>query len=188
MSIASSITGAPAGGDAAQVFTLLSVMADPVAYNKKLADLVEATEANKKIVELVGPASEILQIRKDIEADKAAAKAELADARKQASATVSDANKKAKAILAEASEKRDSILADAQAKQAEVEAALAAANQRAHELDDLAAQLTAREAQLNAAARKVEEIREETLAQQKDYYAKAEALQKKIAAFANTLG
>ncbi len=187
MSIASDITGG-VGGDAAQVFTLLSVVSNPEVYAEKLKALVEATEANKKIVALVGPASEIMQIRKDIEADKAAAKTALADARKQASATVSDANKKAKAIIVEANLKRDDILADAQAKQAEVEAALTEAQSRARELDDLATQLTAREAQLNAAARKVEEIREETLAQQKDYYAKAEALQKKITAFANTLG
>jgi len=188
MSIASSITGTPSGNEASQVLTLLSVMADPVAYNKKLNDLIEATEANKKSVELVGPASEILQIRKDIEAEKAAVKDELADARKQASTMVSDAHKKARAILADAGQKSDNILAAAKAVQEEVGAALVAAQERSRALDDMATQLTAREKQLNEEARKVEAIREETLAVQKEYHDKAEALQKKISAFANALG
>jgi cell division septum initiation protein DivIVA len=187
MSIASDITGG-VGGDAAQVFTLLSVVSNPEVYAEKLKALVEATEANKKIVALVGPASEIMQIRKDIEADKAAAKTGLADARKQASTVVSDANKKAKAILAEASEKRDSILADAQAKQAEAEAFLVREKEVAQYLDDQAAMIASREAELKASKAEVEKLRDEVLAQQKDYHAKAEALQKKITAFANTLG
>lgn len=188
MSISSSITGAPVGGEAAQVLTLLSVMADPVAYNKKLNDLIEATEANKKIVELVGPASEIVQIRKEIEEEKAAVKAELADARKQASTIVSDANKKAKTILADADQKSSNILVAAQAKQKEAEVALSTAQLRSKEVDDFSIRLAAREAELNVSVSEVDKLREETLALQKDYHDKAEALQKKIAAFANALG
>jgi F0F1-type ATP synthase membrane subunit b/b' len=188
MSIASSITGIPAGNEASQVLTLLSVMADPVAYNKKLNDLIEATEANKKFAELAGPASEIIEIRKEIEADKAAAKSDLADARRQASSLVADANKKAKSILAEANQKSDEIIARAQKKQEEAEAALEVARLRSIELDSQVTMIASREAELAASVAEVEKLREETLSLQKEYESKAEELQKKIAAFASALG
>jgi UDP-2,3-diacylglucosamine pyrophosphatase LpxH len=187
MSISSSITGAPIG-ESSQLFSLLSIMTDPEAYNKKLKDLLEATENHNKAVALVGPSSEIMKIRQDIEKDREEAKAELDDVRKKASSMVSDATKKSKEILSNANLKQDAILAAAQAKQAAVEAALVAVQARSLEFDDLNARLTSRENQLNAEAINVDKIREEALAMKKEYEAKAEELQKKIAAFANALG
>jgi hypothetical protein len=114
MSISSSITGGPVNNDAAQVFSLLSVIANPESYNEKLNALVEATEENKKIIALVGPASEILKIREEIEEDKADAKAIVADAKKKAADIISKSEKSAAATQRVVQEKSDAIMAQAE--------------------------------------------------------------------------
>lgn len=99
--IATDITGS-AGGDAAQVFNLLAVVANPDAYGEKLKALVTATEEHKKFLALVAPATEILDIRQKIEADKAAAKQALEDAQLEATNIKDAAAAQAKAIMDEA--------------------------------------------------------------------------------------
>jgi hypothetical protein len=126
--ISTDITGG-VGGDAAQVFNLLTVVANPEAYSAKLKALVEATEENKKFIALVAPASEIMRIREEIAGDKAAAKQVLKDAKQDADALKAGAKADAKVL----SEKAAQVLADAQEQaaklltqaQAEVDAAKA---------------------------------------------------------------
>lgn len=91
--ISTDITGS-SGGDTAQVFSLLAVMANPDVYAKKLTDMVNATEENKKYVALVGQANEILQIKDASKKDREEAQKELQQAKADA------AEKKAAATLA----------------------------------------------------------------------------------------
>lgn len=115
--IATDITGGPAGnGDAAQVFNLLAVVANPDAYGAKLKALVEATEENKKFVALVGPADQVLSLREEAATDRAAAARELAEAKADSARTKADNKKLAKA----AADKAKQELADAQARVAEL--------------------------------------------------------------------
>jgi len=99
--ISTDITGS-ANGDASQIFSLLSVVANPDVYREKLKVLLDATEEHKKYLALVAPASEIVQIREDIEADKASAKKLIDAAANTAKDIVSDAQNSAKSILDEA--------------------------------------------------------------------------------------
>lgn len=101
--IITDITG-NAGGDASQVFNLLAVVANPEVYGEKLKALVSATEENKKYVALVAPASEILELRKQIETDRAQAAKLLKDAKAEATNIEASAKSKAQAMINETSE------------------------------------------------------------------------------------
>ena len=81
--ISTDITG-NSGGDVSQVFNLLAVVANPDVYTKKLTDIVNATEENKKFVALVGPANEILQLKEDAKKDRELAQKELLQAKADA--------------------------------------------------------------------------------------------------------
>jgi hypothetical protein len=99
--ISNDITG-NAGGDASQVFNLLAVVANPDMYAKKLTEMVNATEANKKFVALVGPANEILQLRDEAKKDREEAKKELLQAKTDAAAAKDTANLVSKDIMVKA--------------------------------------------------------------------------------------
>jgi chromosome segregation ATPase len=99
--IVTDITGS-SGGEASQVFNLLAVVANPDIYAKKLTDIVNATEENKKFVALAGPANEILQLKADSKADREAAKKELQQAKLDATATKNAASLAAKDVIAKA--------------------------------------------------------------------------------------
>ncbi len=128
--ISNDITGNSAG-DASQVFNLLAVVANPEAYGAKLKALVTATEENKKYVELVAPASEIIELKKQAALDKAAAAKLLEDAKVEAAKIKADAQVQVKAMTTETNElvaKAKQIALEAQnasaAKMAEMDAVL----------------------------------------------------------------
>ena len=98
--ISTDITGG-AGGDASQVFNLLAVVANPEVYGEKLKALVTATDEHKKFVALVAPASEILELRKQIALDKQAAVKLVADARAEAAEITAAATLKVQAMTTE---------------------------------------------------------------------------------------
>jgi chromosome segregation ATPase len=104
---------------------LSTLLADPTVYADKLKALTEATAENKKYVDLVGPASEILATRAQADADRAAAAQVLADAKAQASSIVGDAQADAAGILAEAQGQADATLAAIATQKAESDAVLA---------------------------------------------------------------
>jgi len=101
--IATDITG-NSGGDASQVFNLLAVVANPEVYGEKLKALVAATEEHKKFVALVAPASEILELRKQIETDRAQAAKLLKDAKAEALNIETSAKSKAQTMITDTSE------------------------------------------------------------------------------------
>jgi hypothetical protein len=120
--ISTDITG-NSGGDASQVFNLLAVVANPDMYAKKLTDMVNATEENKKFVALVGPANEILQIKEDSKRDREEAQKELQQAKVDAAEKKATATRAGKEALAKAEADAAAIRADAAALKA-VQAAL----------------------------------------------------------------
>lgn len=95
--ISTDITGSN-GGDASQVFNLLSIISDPVTYNEKLKKLVDATEEYKKYTALVGPASEIIALREKIAVEKEASTQALEDAKSRSERMISDATAEAVSI------------------------------------------------------------------------------------------
>jgi hypothetical protein len=126
MSISTSITGGSASNP---LLDLLAVVANPDVYKAKIDALDAATAENKKYIEAIGPASEIVALREQekvlrAEAESyknvaiAQADADLANAKKQAESMVSVAKAKADAMLEAASASKngaDALLGDVQA-------------------------------------------------------------------------
>ena len=184
--ISTDITGG-VGGDASQVFNLLAVVANPDAYGAKLKALVEATEENKKFVALVAPASDILKIREEIEGDKALAKQELKDAKRDADKAKADAKAAAKVttdkadkILADAQEQATKLLAEAQKELNDAKSSNAA----------LKAQIAAASAAEKAALARADELAKmqaDAKAERDAVIAERKALAAKVEAFAKGL-
>jgi hypothetical protein len=120
--IASSIDGSNSTLD-----LLSTLLADPTVYADKLKALTEATAENKKYVELVGPASEILATRAQADADRAVAAQAVVDAKAQADNIVGGAHADAAAILADAHGQADTLVAQAKAQKDESDAVLSQA-------------------------------------------------------------
>jgi hypothetical protein len=106
---------------------LSTLLADPTVYADKLKALTEATAENKKYVELVGPASEILAARAQADADRVAAAQAVADAKAQAKSIVGGAQADAAGILADAQGQADTLIAQAKAQKDESDAVLSQA-------------------------------------------------------------
>jgi MarR-like DNA-binding transcriptional regulator SgrR of sgrS sRNA len=159
MSISTSITGGSASN---QLMDLLAVVANPDVYKAKLDALDAATAENKKYVEAIGPASEIVALReqeKSLRAEAesyknetvAQANAGLAVAKTQAASIVSAAKAKVDAMLEAANvskDKADAALGEVQAallaakkSQEKAEAAEAIANAQSKELAKTQAEL-----------------------------------------------
>ena len=66
--IANNIDGS--SGNSSQVLDLLAlVAADPKVYQSKLKELQDAADRNQKYVEAIGPASDIIILRQQAQAD-----------------------------------------------------------------------------------------------------------------------
>ena len=111
--ISTDITG-NSGGDASQVFNLLAVVANPDMYAKKLTEMVNATEENKKFVALAGPASDILQLRDDAKKDREDANKELQKAKSDAVGIKDAANLAGNQAIAKAESTAAKLLQDAE--------------------------------------------------------------------------
>ena len=118
-------------GATGQLFDLLTVVADPKAYQAKIKALEDATAENKKFVELVGPASDIVSLKEKALADTEAAKAALAEAKQKAGELVKAANEKAAGIVADAQAQGAALKQAAQAELDEAKAAKAEAKSAA---------------------------------------------------------
>lgn len=160
--ISTNIDGSVAGSN--DMANLLTLMSDPKGYATKLAELQEATAENRKYVELVGPASEIVRLRTQISDDREAASAALLAAKKEAediliaakddaasikTATALEAasvRDEAKRVNAEAKKLKASLtsaIAEAKASKDEAEQATSAANARVGEIEAAKAVLEA---------------------------------------------
>jgi len=171
MSIATSITG---GSASSQLMDLLTVMADPNAYKAKLDALEAATAENKKYVEALGPASEIVDLRDKAKASReeadaykttttAEADAVLVAAKDQAATIVADAKDQAKKLVEAAKVKTDAanaLMDKALGAQAQVDAAVAAATAAQADYEAKAADLGARMAAAATAQAEAEAYRD----------------------------
>jgi len=90
-----------------------SVIANPDVYANKLKELQAATEENKKYVEAVAPASDVVALRESLLQQNADAKAALDAASAQASQIISDARSSAASIIADAQTQAQGIVAQA---------------------------------------------------------------------------
>ena len=131
--IGTDISGGSSGSN--QLLDLLSAVANPDAYAEKVKNLETLIAENKKFVELVAPADDIMSLRSKLQVElqeaadaKEAAKTEsaqiLSESKSQAAASVRDAQQKAKQIIADA----EALKAEAQAELAGVKASTKAAN------------------------------------------------------------
>ena len=121
MSISTSITGGSASN---QLMDLLAVVANPDVYKAKLDALDEATAENKKYVEAIGPASEIVALREQEKVLRAEAESYKSAAIAQADADLADAKTQAASIVSAAKTQAASLLEAATANKAKADAAL----------------------------------------------------------------
>lgn len=119
MSISTSITG---GGASNPLIDLLALVSNPEAYKAKVDALEAATAENKKYVEAIGPASEIVALREQAGLQKEQADAMVAKANADATSIVADARAQAAEIVSTAQEKAKDVTA--KAKTAEEKAAV----------------------------------------------------------------
>lgn len=109
--ISTNIDGTSGGG---QLLDFLSLIAgSPEVYANKLKELQEATAENKKYVELVGPASDIVRMKTDIATDKKVAKEALDNAKTEAASIVAQAKVEAKNTIEAATKEANNITAEA---------------------------------------------------------------------------
>jgi hypothetical protein len=133
------------GGSSNQLLDLLS---NPEAYTAKLKALQDATTANNKTISLVGPASQVLQLRDDAVVALNTAKQKLADAQIAANEIKQAAQDEAAGLLSSARLQAQQLVADATTLKSEAGAALATA--QANAKSATAAEAKAKEA--NAAS------------------------------------
>jgi cell division septum initiation protein DivIVA len=120
MSIANNITGGSASN---QLLDLLAVVANPDVYKAKLDALDAATAENKKYVEALAPASEIIDLREQVKALKQEAVNALEKAKADAAQIVGTANAKADGIVNAAQRTADTLVAAAVASKADADQA-----------------------------------------------------------------
>lgn len=121
MSIANSITG---GGASNQLMDLLAVVANPDVYKAKIDALESATAENKKYVEAIGPASEIVALRDEAKAKAQEAQEALEKAKGDAAQIKESADAQAKVTLVEAQRKADAMVYEASQAKEKADAAL----------------------------------------------------------------
>lgn len=181
MSITTNIDGS--SGNSNQLLELLSVVSNPKVYEAKVKALQEATDENKKYVELVGPASEILALREKAKQDAEEAERLLSEAKSQASNAISQSKVQAKEIVEDAKAEAEQIKQHAEALADNAKEKLAAAslaetkvNASKVELEKALLTVEKMTAELNAdkqatidAAKALHEAREELIAKHKAF-------------------
>ena len=155
--ISTNIDGSSTNGTS-QLFDLLAVVSKPDVYAAKLQALQDAADKNQALINLVGPASEIMSIRVQVDADKKAASDALSNAKTNANKIVADAKASAALITQAATDKANALIADtsavnaqAKADQAELKKSVATAKKSQSDADAAAAQAIAKSADLDAA-------------------------------------
>jgi cell division septum initiation protein DivIVA len=170
-------------GSNSTVELLTTLLADPAVYADKLKELTDATAENKKYVALVGPASEIVAIRAQADADRAAAAKALADAKTEASNIVTEAKVDAAGILADAQGQADTLVAQAKAQKDQSTAVLSQAEISLADVKRAEAEAKAATAAANAQAQSLATAQAVAEALQAEVAETKEALLAKTKAF-----
>ncbi len=123
--------------NANQLFDLLTVVANPQAYQERLTALEDAQEKAQKLIDLVGPADEIMAMLEQTRLDAIKSKQAIADAQTKADKIIADAKDQANEIAAKAQANydamkvnADNLMADAQAQVALAQATIDDAKKR----------------------------------------------------------
>jgi hypothetical protein len=124
--IATNIDGS-AANSSSQLLDLLTLVANPDAYTQKVKDLEDLIAKNQAVLDLVGPASDILALREDVRAEKAAAKQVVAEAKTKAAGIISNAEASAAEVAAVARAAADALLIETEAANVAAKANAAAA-------------------------------------------------------------
>ena len=132
MSISNNIDGSTGGSG--QLLDFLSLVTNPKIYEAKIKTLQEVTATHQKFVELVAPATEIMDLREKLKADKAAATETLSEARNKANVLVKNAQDTADSILAEAKAKADALIDEAKKASDDAKAAQSEARKTANDV------------------------------------------------------
>ena len=173
------VTPSHQGGQSS--FAALELLANPAKLQEKIDSLKSAEASAREQIELAGPASEILQIRSEIDALKEEAQKLLESAMAEADEIVASAHEAEVVLLKDAEEDADNIekLSVENVKKAEsrvsgikthetaVQRQVEIANQRSKDLDrreeelqQKAAALASREQELTGEAEKFVKVRE----------------------------
>jgi cell division septum initiation protein DivIVA len=152
---------------------LVRLLADPVRLKEKLAQLQTAKDEAQAVVDLVGPASEVVSIREKIEADRQLTEDLLVDAKAQAEKIVQDARAEASRIIADAKEEAVSRLAQADAE-------VSRANVMKHEAQTMNAQMMGAQAEVEARLKEVGEREKQITAAQDQLDRKQAELDQRI--------
>lgn len=185
MSISNNIDGSVGGGG--QLLDFISLVTNPKVYEAKIKSLQEVTAEHQKFVELIAPATEILDLREKLKADKEKAKNALAEATLKAESTVSQAKDEAAKLVSNAKEKAAQLEADAQAAFDDAKLAQEEARKDANEVkkaikeyDALIASLKAQQTQLATAQKDADAIKNEAQSLRDDLIAKHTAFIKSL--------
>ncbi len=100
-------------GSQSSSFAALELLADPAKLQAKIDSLKAAEENAREQIALAGPASEILKIRADIDADREEAELALINAHAEAERLVAEASESARTIVAKANEQAAELNAQA---------------------------------------------------------------------------
>lgn len=182
MSISTDITGNVVNSTN-QLFDLLALVSNPTQYEAKLKALQDATEEYKKHVALVGPASEILQIREGMDAARKDLDELIAAKQKEAEDELSSAKEQAQGILASSKEEFERNKQAAQLLIKEANSTLSGARTTKKQAEELLKVTEARAKQLDEDKKAVEELRATAEATIAEYQALKDELAAKHKAF-----
>lgn len=127
--ISTSIDGSSENG-AEQLFNLLSVVSNPAEVKKRIDALNKAQADAQAVIDLVGPAQQVLSLREKAAKDADDAKKALSAANEKAEALIADANTQAAITIEGANASAQAVLADAKAKGDAAAGVIDAANEQ----------------------------------------------------------
>lgn len=179
--IATNIDGSTGGANS--LFDLLSLVANPEASAKRLADLQAATAEHKQYVDAVAPATEILALREQAKAVQAEAVAVLDAARREADSLRAVASQEAAAIKAAATSAAQKVAAAAEVQAAAAGATQAEVTAKLHEAQMQERRMVEATSALAERLKEVETLRSQALASKQEYESLRAALQAKYQAF-----
>jgi len=132
--IANNIDGSSSSGSLVDLLALIA--GDPKEYQNKLKEMQDVANKNQKYVEAVGPASDILTLRKKAKADTDEAAKILSDAKTEAKSIFSDAQEKAKSLIDTAQDSANTLIENAKSVKSQADAELSAAKQAQAKADN----------------------------------------------------
>jgi uncharacterized membrane protein len=153
--IATNIDGSAAGGSN-QLLDLLTAVANPDAYAEKVKNLEALIAENKKFVELVAPADDIISLRSKLQVELQGAADAKEAAKTESSQILSESKSKAAASIRDAEQKAKKIIEDAEAVKAAAQAELASAKASTKAANDAEKASRAAELESNAKAEKAD--------------------------------